>query len=747
MGNLTIGLKSILPSLLVKTSSAPFKDTRRDELVDVYEGGDVPLLSREENSANYARGEFVFNVKYGARIVQSSQNIDYVRKIAESLESSDASKWKCDLEGIPAEYVIIDEVKIGDEEYVICGYPDPKKMRQHIDLLRPQPVAKSLQEIHAEQRTASSELYREWYNKVYSTEQDKQVKDDNEIYKMIPTSLNRKYLEAWYNENPNNPIESERIPADQYDVELAKLYSALPTYDKYINDLMLEYLNKPNMRLRYVFLVFKKHTIKSIRAIIKLEPAFFNLKDLEPRHQPVLQKILDLIQVEIPARWGILDNSRNNLTSYKLFHSYMKYGDFFHITTEYLHTMSNITRYAYIYENSITLEEMIYACGRTATASGAPFLKELKLEYKLKLNRLNLSINNSNTIRKSFRKSFRNTRKSFPTRNTSSKMQSGLPNFDITGSKIVVMYEKNYAEYVIVLIDSTGQCLQLIIKSHMNQHIPEICIQLEGKHHLVYQCGNSSFRLIKAPLKIFKITSLDIFTKEMLAQIFRANPLVYYRIKQYPLDLTISFSYYFENELLPMESTPKIINMYLKTPILLINYMNNPSYLKHIKNNLYDLSNFKSTEVKEMTTKFVNYTNNKNKQLIEVYKNPNNCGYNIIITNKDNIKFTYWVIPIGTSKYLRDFKDLDASHLNMLNQLKKLIHTKSTKLYLHNTPSLSFLCIHVHIHEQEDYTRTFPAEEKGSYFFRESNISNIMANLYVDNNYYANYNVSTLKTY
>ena len=154
-GNLTIGLKSILPSLLVETSSAPFKDTRRDELVDVYEGDDVPLLSREENLANYARGEFVFNLKYGDRLMQSSQNIDYVRKIAESLESSDASKWKCDLEGIPDEYVIIDEVRIGDEEYVICGYPDPKKMRQHIDLLRPQPVAKSLQEIHAEQRTAS----------------------------------------------------------------------------------------------------------------------------------------------------------------------------------------------------------------------------------------------------------------------------------------------------------------------------------------------------------------------------------------------------------------------------------------------------------------------------------------------------------------------------------------------------------------------------------------------------------------
>ena len=75
-GNISIKKRSILPSLLVESSSAPFKDTRRDELVDVYEGSDVPLLSREENLSNYARGEFVFNVKYGDRIVQSSQNIE-----------------------------------------------------------------------------------------------------------------------------------------------------------------------------------------------------------------------------------------------------------------------------------------------------------------------------------------------------------------------------------------------------------------------------------------------------------------------------------------------------------------------------------------------------------------------------------------------------------------------------------------------------------------------------------------------
>mgnify|MGYP000524503634 CR=1 FL=1 len=52
------------------------------------------------------------------------------------------------------------------------------------------------------------------------------------------------------------------------------------------------------------------------------EDFLFNIKQLEPRHKPLLKRVQDLIQMRIPTIFGILEGSRHGLDRYKLFHSF-----------------------------------------------------------------------------------------------------------------------------------------------------------------------------------------------------------------------------------------------------------------------------------------------------------------------------------------------------------------------------------------------------------------------------------------
>ena len=68
-----------------------------------------------------------------------------------------------------------------------------------------------------------------------------------------------------------------------------------------------------------------------------------------------------------------------------------KYGEFFHITTGYIHCMNNITDKAHGYKNSITLEELIYACFLNSNL-GNPFFKDVKLDYEVREYKINKKI-------------------------------------------------------------------------------------------------------------------------------------------------------------------------------------------------------------------------------------------------------------------------------------------------------------------------------------------------------------------
>jgi hypothetical protein len=54
-----------------------------------------------------------------------------------------------------------------------------------------------------------------------------------------------------------------------------------------MNALLMEYLNKIMMRIRYYFLIFRRQKDGT------LTPAIFNIKQLEAKHTPLINLILE----------------------------------------------------------------------------------------------------------------------------------------------------------------------------------------------------------------------------------------------------------------------------------------------------------------------------------------------------------------------------------------------------------------------------------------------------------------------
>ena len=108
--------------------------------------------------------------------------------------------------------------------------------------------------------------------------------------------------------------------------------------------------------IKYIFLVFKKHKDENDNNI--LIPFIFNVKELIPEYHPILKQIERLIKHELPTKFGILKSDENDKypgfdDEYKLWYSRYSYGTFFHISAEYLHTMSNIADKAHNYKFDI----------------------------------------------------------------------------------------------------------------------------------------------------------------------------------------------------------------------------------------------------------------------------------------------------------------------------------------------------------------------------------------------------------
>jgi hypothetical protein len=136
--------------------------------------------------------------------------------------------------------------------------------------------------------------------------------------------------------------------------------------------------NRPNCRIKYQFLVFKKGADGKYDFLIK------NVRELKQEHTEVLRKILYLIQTEIPRMFGLLLDGE---TRHENFYSYTELGKLFSIVAEFLHPTTRFETFSYLYKQQITLEELIYSAGLTVTNqsnSDVPFWSMKKFEYPIK---------------------------------------------------------------------------------------------------------------------------------------------------------------------------------------------------------------------------------------------------------------------------------------------------------------------------------------------------------------------------
>jgi len=813
------------PTLLVETvNNANFKDTRRDEgFYSVYEDASTfaPMSLEEEkqkqiqnylmhgiyqNTAKYKNTEepdIPANYKDGT----TTQNINYVRQIAASLNSQDPSKYTCDLQGIPDKYIIIEHVKfdIDGEEYVICGYPDTSKMRTYLAMLNNPDIEYKIREIHKQHCNENTQLYTDLHNFVNDAtdEPDNSNSASNRItnieedlYKFMPKSKNREYLENWYIQNPKllewmkskefqdkiqymgdngllenkelivQEIEKTIIPSGIYMNELDKLKEALTEYDNYVNQILLEYLNKPLMRIRYYFLIYKKHTNPDQGLI----PAIFNIKQLEAKHKPILEKVLDLIQTRIPAIFGILEDSRNKLNSYKLFHSYVKYGDFFYITTEYIHTMSNILHYAYIYKNSIALEELIYSCNRMSHSRN-PFWHDVKIEYELKKFRIDKQENIENNLSQqggslnpyallNDNSAHALNRNNFAARKKKMSKKSKSRNRRVPkiNGQILLMYEKSYQEYVIIY-KYEEKILVLEIKSNMANCIIDIKNMLADMSRKgnsekdIYTCNNAVYRNLEYTGKLFKLQK-DIYelNSTTYQEILKYNPLIMKRITYPKINKILHISDIFNTELIDyrFKDDVKLFNLHYFKPIMYFNLIMNQQYLDALiayKNGKRDFTSkiVENSANDHATSNYGMYSN------INCLINPNNCGYSFIEIY-ETIKIVVWILPFNNSVYINNFTYLNDNHLLLLKTLKEYYLDKQMAnpaskhmiSFVHVTSTYIFGLLHFHITEYDDYKRKIPTEEKGSSIIKEININELINKLSIDGKYYNDINISIL---
>jgi hypothetical protein len=765
------------PTLLVETvEDGEFKDTRRDEgFFQTYEDATtIEIIPYEEQLKTYlGKGLYKTAVKYS--LTQSynvdekeyidgisTQDIQYVKQIADSL-SGKVPEYQCDLAGIPKKYIITETMMLDDGEYVICGYPAPSKMRNYFALMNDDNIKSEIDEIHRKQRSGLSKLYAEMYNFVMKSNGKNNLIDnvDTDMYKFVPKSKNCEYLELWYKENPKlrewiksdefqeklkfmddnglqehkqmvlDEIAKSLIPEAEYSAEMEKLEQALPEYDKYVNELLLEYLNKPMTRIRYYFVIFRKH----INPEIGLVPAVFNIKQLESKHTPLLEKVLDMIQIRIPGVFGILEDSRNNIDRYKLFHSYAKYGDFFYITTEYLHTMSNITQYAYLYKNSITLEELIYSSSRMSDA-GNPFWKDVKLEYELKKVRIEIAkprtiLDGNSTTR------YTNSGRTRKNNSYRSKIIQG---------DILLMYEKTYVEYVVIYRPSgENKIMVMQIKSNMGKCINDIKTELkrQSKKNAIYTCNNSSYRNLYYNGKLFYLQNdIHEITIKEFNDILRHNPLIVKTIRYPNQEKFINLNNLFKTELINFNFTNiELLNLNNIKPIIYFNIIMNKIYLDALinyKNGNISLPNKYIENKGNNTTKiYGNYDN------INCIINPNNCGYNLIEIYETN-KVVIWILPFNKNEYLRNFTYINRAHLDLFNFIKHNYINRENISFVHITSTYIFGLLHFHKTKYSDYKHKFIIEEKGSSIIKELTINDLINKITSDNKYFNDINLSIL---
>ena len=549
----------------------------------------------------------------------------------------------------------------------------------------------------------------------------------------------------------------------------------------YFQKIAEKYIPKPMTHIKYIFLVFKKD--KDINGNEILIPFIFNIKELTKENQSILIQIERLIKHELSYRFGILNvneynNGKGNESEpfddeYKLWYSRYNYGTCFHIETQYVHTMSNIADKVHNYNDSIILEELIYACSLGYEPS-VSFFNKLKIYYKIrehqfydKSNILEDYKKHKKTSKSDERKNILNIIKSnrsdfvfslYEKEKEKVKIQSSdiqlKKENEQTGIELfkkifipknkekiifILMYKTNQQEYTFIY-NYEGKFFKLVIKSNISNIIEEIINNINEK--VKYNKFNN-INFIKTT-KIFKLISNDILNNEYYDLLFEYNPTLIKKIKINKTPL-LNVSIYYDSNLLPTEKTITLQNLYLdKSPI----------YREHLDDANALIKN-------QDCTKLRLYTNEHKEDLIKkkiiincVHKNMNECGYNFWeCLNIKEDKLLIFIVPINESEdtpYLSNFMDLDGNNNNIIKMLNALIEMYANEHFIcffHITITIKNNTLHLHVIKKIDnYSRNFSNKENEVFILQALNIYTIINNIKNYKLYYNKINYNILKT-
>ena len=767
----------------------------------------------------------------------------------------DSTKYDCDLSGLDEKYIIVDEFINTKEnggdglEYVICGYPD-QKMKEHI---------LNFWQLNKELNNDLTEYIANFFDNFQKKEEDK-INYNNtstkgsQLYKLYLSKFfnNLNYVLERYKEiyetseyfqykNQTNVKVPNKI-FDEYD-KFKKNF--VNNYNLYYQQIALKYLKKPMHFIKYVFLIFKKEIDG------KLVPMVFNMKELKQIHQPVLQRVDKLIKKELSYRFDILDDDEYNNSGkgndtnspfdneYKLWYSGFTNGNMFHISAEYVHTMSNISRKAHYYLNFKTLEEIIYSCG-LPSEKGNTFLQDVKVDYQVREYKINnykkkdivpnrteriFALYEEDKLLKQFYKEiilkpekdynqetfnlwktqtldlqkFNDWKKQKEEKDVKYgkvELKQVLKKEDIPKIKVFLMFKTSTQEYTFIYL-LNGEYYKLVIKSNMSNISQQIII----KFHELYQNKKNTI-IFTEPNQLFTIVSNELLDNIYFTNIFKYNPLIYYRNTTNFNGLEkINPNNYFENQMIkntkqilnygyflnsqnPQNSsnpsnsinqtihksnTLLLLNLFNKFPILVQNFLLNDYYIKMVKKYEEDKQQDLecNTSVKYDDSFFpCNKILNCNPQetINCIHINIDNCKYNFIEKIDNNLnKIIVYILPYGmnmnnfedyresnelkiNNPYLSNNRDLDDRSIHMLNKLQELyVNNNKILCFLHQTSSHEFMCLHFHIIPEDEYKRRFPKEEVGTYMSQSININTLINNILSNSNYYKNSNFSLIR--
>ncbi len=375
------------PCLVVKqrqitTSSGPKILPQSNKFLTIYEGPGIEIPSINGNKLSIPVREVLDDSKQ----LQITNDISYMEQLLESINHP---------RSINSNDLQYSKFNIDEEEdnIRIIGFPDPKHMTP---LLSNRVFMENFQTLAESQK----KNYLDWLISLYnygekdggkSDGQDDLAKDKDkekedtfdsskgpisdkltESYKLINGDLIylKHYLSYFM---PREDIEQRKI-VDSYYQRLQSIINRDNIF------------SRPNCRIKYQFFVFKKNSDGKYELLIK------NIRELTSEHTPFLERILQLIQTEIPKRFGLL---LPNEKIYENFYSYTELGKLFSIVTEFLHPTTRLETFAFLYKQRILLEELIYSSGLTVKnerLEDVPFWSIRKFEYPVKNFNLSDSI-------------------------------------------------------------------------------------------------------------------------------------------------------------------------------------------------------------------------------------------------------------------------------------------------------------------------------------------------------------------